>query len=752
MNLRFSLPNLQLTGCSGLLLGVLSCLAMPRAIAEVPLTRADIESIYNEVEFIPEGALARPATLTDWLDLGDALRTSLDARAELRFNDGSLARVGERATFWFVPNTRDFRLSNGTALFLIPPNRGPSNIQTPSAVTGIQGTALVVRHIPGQCGGETAECPGRTVVMMLTDSPKGPAQVTTNNGETVTLNAGDLAVIEGNSIQILQFDLELFYQTSSLVEGLDLNNPDFQGSGSPTDPVRQETLSGIQSQQGFEGRYVLNPEVVSIDSQLGVASSWLLPGDASSDPRVASLFGDQPPQQMGAANQTSTNRSAGTRSLMASWGVTTTSSTNATQASIPAGIITPSGGQSTPTQTTTPPSAGSMATASGGQPSQSTTTITTAAPPPATVSSPPQGLTTGSATQQGSTTNAIAQPNAANGGTTAAVTTGSPQPTTTTTQTPPTPAPTNNAVTPPAQNGNLQPAPAAGPAATNTPTNNPVNTPAVNPTEPTPPLPTAQQEAPNPAAGGPGGGGPGGGGPGGAIGPDPLQPEPVNPVGGDPTPTEPPITPDPVVGPVEEPPGGDPGVVVDPAPVEPEPPVPTEDGPAPVPPEPPVTDPIGDPVGGQAGGAVDLPPEPPVDNFNPPGNPDAPGNPNPNAGGNPNGGPQGVPFDPIGGPAPAPTDLGNGVEGQGNPIPNNDATLQVDPVPNATAADADVTAPNEVPAGVLPNQPQEDAPAVLPEEVPAVPLEEGQIAPQEGGTVEEAPVPVEAVEEPPAGP
>ena len=116
MKHRFQLTGLVSAVC---LLG--SLLVARDGSAQVPLIRADVETLYNRVEYLPEAGTARPATLSDWLDLGDAIRTAAASRADLRFNDGSLARVGERATFWFVPNTRTFRLSNGTALFFGAP-------------------------------------------------------------------------------------------------------------------------------------------------------------------------------------------------------------------------------------------------------------------------------------------------------------------------------------------------------------------------------------------------------------------------------------------------------------------------------------------------------------------------------------------------------------------------------------------------------------------------------------------------------
>ena len=101
-----------------------SLLLSDDALAATPLSRAVIESLRNQVRLIPKNQSARPARRSDTMTGGDALATARSSMAQLRFNDGSLARVGEQAVFKFTPGTRTFRLSNGTALMLIPPGRG----------------------------------------------------------------------------------------------------------------------------------------------------------------------------------------------------------------------------------------------------------------------------------------------------------------------------------------------------------------------------------------------------------------------------------------------------------------------------------------------------------------------------------------------------------------------------------------------------------------------------------------------------
>ncbi|MGB3312094.1 MAG: FecR family protein [Nodosilinea sp.] len=250
------------------------------AQASVTLTRADVEALRNRVEFIPRGRQARAARMSDFLDVGDALRTAATAQADLRFNDGSLARVGERATFRFVPNTRNFRLTNGTVLLLIPPGRGRTNIQTPSAVTGIQGSAVVVRYIPES---------DLTVVMALTNNPAGPMTITANScgGDSTACSAteyslygGQMALIQNNQVQVVEFDLPMFYQTSPLVEGLELDNPNAESPLGPAlQQVREETLEALAEQSPFSAEAItVNPAFIGLDgtSELDGEQPWVL--------------------------------------------------------------------------------------------------------------------------------------------------------------------------------------------------------------------------------------------------------------------------------------------------------------------------------------------------------------------------------------------------------------------------------------------------------------------------------------------
>ena len=184
--------------------------AAPAAHAQVPITRAVVESIRNRVQLLLRQQSPRAARISDVMTPGDGLTTAQSSLAELRFNDGSLGRLGEQVVFWFTPGSRTFQLSNGTVLMLIPPGRGRTQIRTPNAAAGIQGSALFVRYIAAS---------NTTVVGALTDS--GIEVFNQDGSQQQTLEAGQMAVaIDGRIAHVYDFDLTTFYETSELMRGL----------------------------------------------------------------------------------------------------------------------------------------------------------------------------------------------------------------------------------------------------------------------------------------------------------------------------------------------------------------------------------------------------------------------------------------------------------------------------------------------------------------------------------------------------
>jgi hypothetical protein len=230
-------------------------LSLPKqANAETALTRAVVQSLRNLVRLMPQNSTARLARLADAIAPGDALSTGRSSLAELRFNDGSLVRIGEQAVFRFVTKTRNFKLSNGTVLLLIPPGQGTTGVWTPNAAAAIRGSALFMRYIP-----ETAT----TVVGALTNSNIEVFNQRASHHQV--LQAGQLLIIVKDRIEgLYNFDLKTFYETSDLVQGLDLNKKNGVTSLDPAIAlVQAETAAALAAQLPLNGAEVIvNPAFV----------------------------------------------------------------------------------------------------------------------------------------------------------------------------------------------------------------------------------------------------------------------------------------------------------------------------------------------------------------------------------------------------------------------------------------------------------------------------------------------------------
>ena len=244
-----------------LVIGLWGLIVLPlpnRVSAITPLTRAEIQNLRNIVQLIPKDKLKkRAARKLDAMTPGDGLSTGRASLADLRFNDGSLARVGEQALFQFLPKTRDFKLTNGTVLLLIPPGKGQTRIQTPNAAAAIRGSALFVRY---------DQQTDTTIVGALTNS--GIEVSNKKASQTQVLEAGQMVIIvKGEFQRLYDFDLRNFYETSQMVRELDLNRQ----SPVPTpDPaitsVQAETAAALEAQSPIKGEGVIEMQLTRPNS------------------------------------------------------------------------------------------------------------------------------------------------------------------------------------------------------------------------------------------------------------------------------------------------------------------------------------------------------------------------------------------------------------------------------------------------------------------------------------------------------
>jgi len=126
---------------------VLIASAMPAAFA-APLTGARITHIVNDVKTVDAGQAPRPSTLNELVEGGKAVRTGINSRTELLFNDLTITRLGANSHFSFSEGTRELSISQGTILLQVPKGAGGAKIQTAAVTAAITGTTILFNAGP----------------------------------------------------------------------------------------------------------------------------------------------------------------------------------------------------------------------------------------------------------------------------------------------------------------------------------------------------------------------------------------------------------------------------------------------------------------------------------------------------------------------------------------------------------------------------------------------------------------------------
>lgn len=239
--------------------------------ADSVIKEAEIYRIRNEVDINYRNQPNwNPAEEGDTIIPRDSVRTGIDSRADLLFNEGTLVRTGAGTIFRFTPGRRRFELTSGAALIMIRPEQGQSTIQTPQAKIVSQGTALIIQHDPQQ---------NASLIGVLTDSPAGLVEVSGANGKvTLKLQAGQfVSIVQGVVGLVEHFVLPMFYETAELSAGLGETEAEIEAMLAQEPPevratikaVRTEAIEPLQNQLAWlEGFCQVNVETQNLSPLL----------------------------------------------------------------------------------------------------------------------------------------------------------------------------------------------------------------------------------------------------------------------------------------------------------------------------------------------------------------------------------------------------------------------------------------------------------------------------------------------------
>jgi hypothetical protein len=229
---------------------------------------AHVTQVIRDVKVLAKAG-ARPAAVNDSVHEGQAVRTGGESRAELTFADQTITRLGANSVFTFGQGAKEFDLSNGAALIVVPKEAGTVRINTAAATAAVTGfVALVESHAKGI-----------NKFMII----EGEACVKRKRGAIptepcTTLHAGDMLIIQpgtrGNG-QTRRFDIKKTVESALLITefgklpkwALDDINGAIDGQnagggppGGPQDPTGLDTIDqGMNAKPSSTPKYVPPP-------------------------------------------------------------------------------------------------------------------------------------------------------------------------------------------------------------------------------------------------------------------------------------------------------------------------------------------------------------------------------------------------------------------------------------------------------------------------------------------------------------
>ncbi len=202
---------------AGITLSLLSLAGHGAQFSEATVTKVENTVNYGEVK--GGRTNKRPAVASDVVHANNFLLTETESRAELKYEDGSVVRIGQNTVFSFDASSRTLSLDKGTLIFYIPKGAGGGTIKTPSLTAAITGTVgKVSENIIAILKGEVTLVPSGLKV--------GAGQFARRNADgTITIAPFDMSkAFDGKLMsfngQMPGFDLNVLLTQSTLPANL----------------------------------------------------------------------------------------------------------------------------------------------------------------------------------------------------------------------------------------------------------------------------------------------------------------------------------------------------------------------------------------------------------------------------------------------------------------------------------------------------------------------------------------------------
>jgi len=120
-------------------LGSVVAIWQPGTVRAAELKEANVTQVIQDVRLLPSNAAPRPASVSDRVHEDTAVRTGVESRTELTFQDMTITRLGSQTIFSFKGGTRTINLKSGSILLSVPKNSGGGQIKTAAVTASVTG-------------------------------------------------------------------------------------------------------------------------------------------------------------------------------------------------------------------------------------------------------------------------------------------------------------------------------------------------------------------------------------------------------------------------------------------------------------------------------------------------------------------------------------------------------------------------------------------------------------------------------------
>lgn len=218
---------------------------LPGSLSAAGYSKAEFTRLFKDVKVLKENVAPKDATVGGEIDPVTSVATGEGSRAELKFPDNSLTRLGANSRFTLRGDQRTLDLNEGVMLLQVPKKIGGAKVRTAAVTAAVTGTTCLFEYLPG--GFIKLIVIEGSVDLIDNSNPSNFRSV--NAGQMIVMKAEDMKAGNAKKAKVefpepVDIDLKLLLSTSKLISGDDSGMPNFMQVAQAVEDQQKEIKKG----------------------------------------------------------------------------------------------------------------------------------------------------------------------------------------------------------------------------------------------------------------------------------------------------------------------------------------------------------------------------------------------------------------------------------------------------------------------------------------------------------------------------